>query len=198
MNSGSSNPKLPERTSDPVSGTSDPAPLERDAITASGVAEPEAQLRDPISGAGQNDEREARPAFPVVFTGGEDSVRIVGLPLASGLAPDSYLAIDHLDHGTQRLSGDQLIRDVLSGGGAVAGVAVRGITVALNFVSGPLDNYAIAAHGLGSTSVQVTLTSNNTVVLAPWQALDENRVEVHVSHDFTGPVSAFISALVST
>jgi hypothetical protein len=70
------------------------------------------------------------------------------------------------------------------------------VTVPLSWISGPDDNYAIAAHGLGSTAVQVSLTSAGTFFLAPWLVLDENRVEIHVSHSFTGAASAMISGLL--
>jgi len=75
---------------------------------------------------------------------------------------------------------------------------VRGVTVALNWVGGPVDNYAIAAHGLGSTALQVSLinSSGNSVFLAPWFCLDENRIQVHVSRSFSGAARAMITALV--
>jgi hypothetical protein len=122
--------------------------------------------------------------------------RVIDLLVETDFLADDVILIDNADRGTREIDGANFIREIFEGIGALPGLGLRGVTVPLNWVSGPQDNYAIAAHGLGSMAVQVTLTSNGTLFLAPWLVLDENRVEVHVSHSFTGPASAMITGLL--
>lgn len=140
----------------------------------------------------------ASPPVPTVqeATDACPGQRVIDQPPESTLYLDDAFLVDHAGRGTRQMDAADLVRGIFAGGPALPGLGLRGVTVPLNFQTGPVDNYAIAAHGLGSMALHVTLTKTGGVFLAPWLALDENRVEIHVTHDFSGPATATISALI--